>query len=105
MTQQIKWHTEKHQRFIPHESGGPGGSFEGVNSWFWLIVHEDESQPQLRTPIAEVTISTEDEAHARLIAAAPELLEACLKAKTCGSLPDAVWDMINAAIAKATNPS
>lgn len=41
-------------------------------------------------------------ANARLIAAAPELLEACKKATTCASIPDEVMQIIRAAIAKAT---
>lgn len=36
-----------------------------------------------------------------LIAAAPDLLEACRKALTCASIPDYVADVIRAAIAKA----
>ncbi len=40
-------------------------------------------------------------ANARLIAAAPELLEACKKAATCASIPDYVMDLLRAAIAKA----
>lgn len=74
------WHSERHQRFMPHEVGGPGGSYEGVNTWFNLIVSEDPNDPRLRTPIAEITVSTESDANARLITAAPELLEALQEA-------------------------
>lgn len=44
---------------------------------------------------------SESEANARLIAASPELLEACRKASTCMSIPDSVMEIIRAAIAKA----
>jgi hypothetical protein len=42
------------------------------------------------------------DANARLIAAAPGLLEACKKAATCASIPDSVMEIIRAEIAKAT---
>lgn len=67
------WHVEKHQRYSPHEILGV---YEKVNYWFNLIVREPEQSPELRTPIAEIVISTESDSNARLIAAAPELLEA-----------------------------
>lgn len=47
------------------------------------------------------TVSPEGMANARLIAAAPELLEALRKTKTC-QLSTEVRDVVNAAIAKAT---
>jgi len=40
-------------------------------------------------------------ANARLIAAAPDLLEACRKANTCASLPDDVRELIREALRKA----
>lgn len=40
--------------------------------------------------------------NARLISAAPDLLDACRKAMTCANLPDSVKDIIRVAIARAT---
>jgi hypothetical protein len=44
---------------------------------------------------------TEELANARLIAAAPDLYEACLKALTCASLDSNVASLIRAALKKA----
>lgn len=41
------------------------------------------------------------DANAYLVAAAPELMEACRKAMTCASIPDYVRDLLMTAIAKA----
>jgi hypothetical protein len=41
-------------------------------------------------------------ANARLIAAAPDLLEACKKARACASIPDHTMNLLRAAIARAT---
>ena len=47
--------------------------------------------------------SIKEEANARLIAAAPDLLEACENIENDGGqVPEHVWKMIQAAIAKAT---
>jgi hypothetical protein len=43
-----------------------------------------------------------NEDHARLIASAPDLLEACKKALTCASIDSNVAALLRAAIAKAT---
>lgn len=47
----------------------------------------------------------EDMANARVMAAAPDLLEACKKASTCASIPDYVMDVIRTAIEKAERDS
>ena len=82
-----------------------------------LIVAEDKTYPQLRTVIAELPASTEEEANARLIASAPELLELANRIEwfaTAGTERNGVpymitngdwlrlWEQARAAIAKAT---
>lgn len=63
----------------------------------WLITTKGDEFGCICT-----TIMGNDEANARLIAAAPNLLEACKKAITCASLPDHVKDVIRDAIAEST---
>ena len=64
------WHFEKHKKYAVYETGGPGGSRERVDYEYNLIVREDGNDPYLRTPIAEVTISTEADANASFIVTA-----------------------------------
>lgn len=56
------------------------------------------------TTVLEVGSNDKDtEANARLIAAAPDMLEALLSIENDdGRIPKTIWDMRNAAIAKAT---
>jgi hypothetical protein len=87
--------------------------------WKWWTTHEGAhrinphkgglviASCDTRNPFSE-----EQEANARLIAAAPDLLEACKAVKaTCPADPDinpewqAAWDLLLAAIAKAEEPA
>lgn len=58
----------------------------------------------VKSKFGDLSIKSEVEANARLIAAAPELLEACKRAfdQTDKDARPADWEMLRAAIAKAT---
>jgi hypothetical protein len=64
-----------------------------------------KSKDGVMTMLAEVHHDWQEweefEANARLIAAAPDMLEALKKARTCMSIPDCVMELIVAAIRKA----
>ncbi len=64
-----------------------------------LVIQQECDSPG-EVAIIEAPLLKLDRANARLIAAAPELLEACKKALTCG-LDSSVRSLIVAAIAKA----
>ena len=77
-------------------------AIEGPNN---ALVWRLDGPAQIAAVSAGEITDEATEANAALIMAAPELLEACKKAVTCASLPDAVLDRLRAAIAKATNES
>lgn len=62
------WHTEVHQKQLAH---APENTFPVV-----LVVAEEDNDPRLRTAIAEVPSGLKSDA--QLIAAAPDLLDACI---------------------------
>lgn len=72
---------------------GPGCSICGES---WCQHCRDEIKP-CPGPAKRL----ECEAEQRMRDAAPELLEACKKARSCASIPDYVQDLLRAAIAKA----
>lgn len=99
------WHVEIHDKRVEYDSGGPGREITFQTFPVSLIMHEPKDEPRLRTCIAEMSTSTETEANARLIAAAPDLLEACrqvlIASEDNGGMDDIDWNGLRAAVAKA----
>lgn len=62
------WHTEVHQKQL---ANAPESTFPVV-----LVVAEEDNDPKLRTPIAEVPCGLKSDA--QLIAAAPDLIQSCV---------------------------
>jgi len=78
------------------------GRDEGREPWFW--VSADRTLHLQVAPCPDGYVAGENEANARLIAAAPELLEAlrtALDASWNGPMPDYARDQARAAIKKA----
>lgn len=71
------WHVERHQKIVWQDSGGPGNCTYATQYPILLIVHEQLGDPRLRTCVAQLDNSTESDANSDVIAAAPDLLEAC----------------------------
>src|SRR5687767_5533685 len=80
--------------------------------WFWNKESGQVLAPDPRGGFHEIaSISSDDRfnapprpecaANGKLLAAAKELYEACRKANSCASLPDAVKELVRAALAKA----
>lgn len=108
------WHIEKHNKIVWQDSGGPGNETYATTVPMILIVHEQLDDPRLRTCVAQLDNSNEAEGNAKLIASAPELLNALELAKatierlTSLSVPrrnsvQGTLDIINQSIAKAAS--
>lgn len=69
-----------------------------------ISIVDEERKPVALTGVSKRLRSIEEnEAHARLIAAAPDLLEAAQNIENDGgSIPPTIWKMLKDAIAKAT---
>lgn len=68
----------------------------------WEIVSDDEFAWNIACAWKNIVDDPDGEANARLIAAAPELLAALESIENdCGHIPGLIWEMRNAAIAKA----
>jgi hypothetical protein len=82
---------------------GPWSVFEGTNRFGGCEVHEVHANPQSHFWVAKVLAGESGEANARLIAAAPELLEALIVARQNIQFlpPDGVLEQIDAALDKA----